>query len=483
MNESNSTSFCIVGWWASAVCLFCNLVRFLCNKTMAQKKITITLIEEKKIIWPWNVYNTSKWCHRINMPADTMSIFSDSSTDFEEYIINNKLSYAFVFWNKKYIERSVFWDYLNTRFEEYKNIAQSQWIHIEVINTKVTDIDPEQKIVVFQDGIICNYDTLFLCLGNFPKNNNHVHDFNAESLKNDNKAILWSGLSAVDYILDNTWNNQNIYCISRNWLLPRVQWNYFLYHLRCEKEIMTKDSLTVQELIKLMREELEYCDIPPEHIHYLSDSSLSAFEFLERDIQCIETDDKSYSLIQSILYAFSELSHIIWQKMDDTNKQLFMDKYYSWWMRNTHPMPFKKADEIRLLFLEKKLRILQVSSCKISEESISKARNITFSDGNTIQVPYIFDASGDEFDLTKIDDPFIQNMLSKKVTKAHRFWWFTINPTTMSLSKSDGTYYNNIFIVWWLTRWTYWYTYWITQITKFVDLLLENNKSQFISII
>ena len=402
ISESNKFDIVIIGGGASGIITAIQLLNHLESET------TIALLEKSASIAQGSAYNTPCSCHILNGPACGMSAIGSDPLDFVKWLAVNK--YPTIDQSNikdKFVKRWFFHEYLLEKLYHAININQK--IKLEIITScHISDIDKTQSSYNLMADNKKTYQAKFviLALGNFLKqrplgNIEEVYshpcyipcawDYSAlDSLKNtDHVVAVGAGPTMIDVALylQEKGINATMTSLSRHALLP----THFPESIKVDKYTQDWDleSISLNQLFRLVRQRAK------QEIN-IGHSWMPVFDSLREHI------------------------YTIWNKLSQKDKSRFYRHLLRYWVIHRHRLPNETWQQLSKLKTSKLLNI--EASRQIAFDC--QKNNITVNylkrgsdQYTTIKAAKIVNCTGFSEDVTAIENPLIQNILTKGLGK------------------------------------------------------------------
>ncbi len=369
-------------------------------------------------------YSTSNRFHLLNVPAGNMSAFPDNPNHFLNWAQKRDASIG----AKTFVPRMLYGEYLETILHR-ANLDKKPNIKFIRLNDEAVNIDSlnnHEANISLESGKKFKANKIILATGNyFPRNPKVENEdfysskfyakdpWSKEALKNlsddDELLFIGTGLTMIDKAIELKMKGHKgtIHTLSRHGLLPKT------HKLDLESIEINYDALLEQS---------KQADFSLLHI-----------------LRDIRTKIRSLSNKENWRQVIDKLrphTQLLWQRLDDINKQKFMKRLRHFWDIHRHRM----APEIALIFHSMiSDGELKIYSGKILEYKINEsAKTVEVSYINkadqqikSLKVSKVLNCSGLEFDFCQIEDPLLSKLLNDG----------TIKPDSLSLgfeASSDG---------------------------------------------
>lgn len=343
----------------------------------------------------------------LNVPTAKMSAFPDRPTHFLDWVMQQpkyqNAPQSLV--ANAFLPRYFYGNYLVEVWEKAQQLAAQKGLSIELIEALVTDIniaEAHQVQIELNKERWLNTDYCVLATGNnIPRNPNIANQafyqsphyfqnpWKKESVEglaaNSNVLIVGNGLTMVDTVLGLLENDFHgtIYSLSPNGfnILPHRHGG--VQYTQLAEELDVKSGLT--DLVKLVNK----------HIKQVRGFGISA---------------------EPIIDSFRPFTHQIWQNLNDTEKQCFMNRLRHLWGVARHRIPLHIHDHLQQLRINGQLKIISGKLLDIQEKE--GAISVKYYDKKdkkeaSMQVVRVINCTGPETDLSKTTDNFLSNALNK----------------------------------------------------------------------
>ena len=441
----------------------CGLAVLLCLLGKADRIGCIYLFEKHSQVGPGLAYSSQCGNAIINMRADTMGLYASDPLHFSRWMKSNYPQFC----GNQYPPRVLYGEYLSALFDFAVQEAASQGIRLERSHRELIELYPDNgAFKLFDDDNRCvSADKVVLALGNF--NACYHTDFRhkAEYIaspwplqrldgipESSIVCIIGSRLSGIDAAFHLIENNHEgpIYLISRGGRLPKVQGRrpdgsfhrqYALHMLSRELEQLPRADILqiVSDRISLFAEQIG--------IENLQDF-LRADDPIKQMSLDIADSERGSAHWRSLVDSAVPIVERCWNCLTVSEQTNFTRDWNSLWYTYVHAMPYDNA--IRLQKLLKEGRVL-VSNF---DEIHSEASGFTvFLTGRQIHSDFLIEATGCEFDVSRIPSPLVSSLLSSKVLESHPAGGFSVDPYTLEPTTTKGLY-----VIGSLTTGTHFYT-------------------------
>ncbi|RAH49894.1 FAD/NAD(P)-binding protein [Aspergillus brunneoviolaceus CBS 621.78] len=420
--DPNMGDIVIVGAGASGISVLMHLV----EKAKNGKSLPpVTVIEKDTRFGPGLAYSSLCSGTIINMHTDTMGLYFNDPKHFSRW--RSELE------SGPFPSRDIYGNYLEDMSHQALNAAQQLGMSVSFVHDEVTDIERQNDqsfLLTLSSGGQCLAGQVVMAPGNFTSTA-YTHLMNqpqflaspwpTESLKNIPAdapvLVIGSRLSAVDTAIALAQNGHQapITFMSRSGRVPTVQGEpepfprrYSLHILAREVEANPSDAL-----IKLMT-----CLM--DEIDYINNGDWSWFrkhasplEELQADIKAARDGNVHW---QTVLRHTAPVIERYWSCLPVESQKLFLDKFFSPWMRYRHGMPIQNAQKI--LDLMEKSQLNVVAGERVDWDAERKVFFANTSSG-LVETSYVVEATGQECHLDRISSSLIRSLVTKGLFKSH----------------------------------------------------------------
>ncbi|PYI21018.1 FAD/NAD(P)-binding domain-containing protein [Aspergillus violaceofuscus CBS 115571] len=421
-SDPNMGDIVIVGAGASGISVLLHLIEKVKN---GKSLPPITVIEKDTRFGPGLAYSSLCSGTIINMHTDTMGLYFDDPKHFSRW--RSELE------NGPFPSRDIYGEYLEDMSHRALNAAQQLGMSVSFVHDEVTDIERQNDqsfVLTLSSGGQCFAGQVVMAPGNFTSTT-YTHLMNqpqflaspwpTESLKSIPAdapvLVIGSRLSAVDTAIALAQNGHQgpITFMSRSGRVPTVQGDpepfprrYALHILAREIEANPSDAL-IKFMTCLMDE-----------IDYINNGDWSWFQKHASPLQELQADMKAArdgsAHWQTVLRHTAPVIERYWSCLPVASQKLFLDKFFSPWMRYRHGMPIQNAQKI--LDLMEKSQLNVVAGERVDWDPKKKVFVATTSSG-LIEAPYVVEATGQECHLDRISSPLIRSLVTKGLFKPH----------------------------------------------------------------
>lgn len=368
----------------------------------------VLLINRSGLMARGIAYGTQSSSHLLNVPAGNMSALDDDPDHFVRFCqrINPHITPA------SFVQRRLYGDYLEYLLNESERSANRN-VSLTRIVGEVTDITVALKgysQVTLADGQRFVVDQIILAFGHYPPNDpypsnpafyqskRYIKDPWAPAALNaiapgDAALLLGTGLTAIDVcntLIDQS-ATRNIYAVSRRGLTPQPH--------RVNRAPVPSLQLTLfsEYSERTVRGQLRALRVK-----------------IEEAYQCgIDWRD--------VMAAMRPATPQLWQQFPEVEKRRFLRHLQPYWDSHRHriaPEPFAQFQKAVTAGIVNKLAGYVISYQEDNESVQVALRRRGLPDTTTIQVRYVINCTGPGSDLQRVNDRFIQQLLSKGLIRA-----------------------------------------------------------------
>lgn len=368
---------------------------------LAQKSndpIKITLLDRGPKFGKGIAYSTNDDCHLLNVPAQGMSAIHDNPNHFVNWLKENSLFSD----NRSFYPRSWYGDYLASLLTEAMDLSfrEPDRLELELIVDECREMKESacgKLEIISSQGRNFLADSVVLALGHFPpgqfgkfslfQNPRFIQRFWTSAIfplipKRARVAILGTGLSMVDALVSfqERGHEGNIVAFSRNGLISREHGKK-LPNFSLE---LTPGTLSVRDALGLFREQKSKAE-------------------------------RLGGTWRDAIDSFRPHTNKIWSVWSWKEKKRFLRHLRPLWEVHRHRMAQEIALRVNQSIQSEALRIVA-----------ARIENIIFADGkfqisfrrkgessiSSLGFDYIIDCSGPESDFRRLNDPFLQSILT-----------------------------------------------------------------------
>lgn len=473
----------VIGGGASSVSFIYAVLNGL-ERYGCRSNVSIFLLDKQSQCGRGLAYSEDCITNILNTRAEFISPFPDQPGHFYTWLLANREIWEddfpdIILCPQAFLPRSLFGLYLAHMIQFLVKKAvelgcQLIPVHDEVVNISFSH---DGRIVVSTNGNLSfPSDHVVLSCGN-ARSLEYRHLATAKNFfsspypikrtcrliqKQESVAIVGSRLSAIDAVIGLTANGHKgpITLHSRTGALPSVRGTQPRY----QPTILTEENVRscisragvvrLEDVLLWTTQELAIEGGPICMADWPTMcSQRPAVEFLEAEIAAAH-HPRSW---QSVLYSTNAVLDLIWPAMPDEDKKIFLG-YLSWWMAYRVSIPIENALKIKLLLESGQLSIIKG---EIETIEYSGRFTLTVADlANTSCYEYdsVVVATGTPRDVSKFDNPLVQNILQRGIGCADPFGGVKVSIESGSLINSLGYVDDRITVLGELTSGAFFFT-------------------------
>ena len=322
LNNSKRKKVAIIGFGASGIMTFHNLVRFYENNA---KSLLEIYIFDKSPINKGVAYSTKNVNHLLNVRAKGMSAVEEDSLHFVNWLNAN----GYQFSNEDFVPRVVYGLYLEDIISQTQKIAKEKNITVVFKQKNIETISIQNSYFLINEHL---YHYCVSCVGAEMKSDNNFWNQKIEKYLSDEAIHLRGcGLTAFDAVVSlvNMGYNGTIYLHSRTNHMPQVHSNA----KPLPKPIISNyKNLSCRQIVH---------------------------EFIKLCKKAVINGEDWRSVFDSIRPITSQ----IWQQFSVQEKQSFVRHCLRYWNIHRHRCPKQQYEFIQDLINSKKV-ILTKEHCK-----------------------------------------------------------------------------------------------------------------------
>src|SRR3990167_5236525 len=445
----------ILGGGATATAAFIELIRELRRQYPdgVTHQCSITILERSSFAGAGFPYDQQ--LHRPIMANNNLNkwmiICTDEPNDFIDWLDKNtgalKQDYPHLATiidencgKDQFAPRMIFCMYCHARLLDHAEIAKQLGIHVAIhTNTDIIDAvqdEAENWHLRAENHAIFSARNLLIATGHlpsdkFPALQTQPGFFNTpyttlDAIQDAPVFILGSSLSAIDAakLLAEKNITADIYMISPSGQLPRIKGPpvpgpYQMQYLT--RENLAKKNIRLSEILELFTQEIRHATGSPRWtskaiMRKARQKNSDPVRTLQREINWVEAGHiRGWQWMMGIIWY--EPLPLIWQYMDDRDRQEFMQDYYPTFMRWAASSTLASAKEIAALFAKGRLHIISCSNA-VTYNSSTDNFEITLNDQRKLTAKTGINATGTGKDIRK--NPALHAMLQRGLVKLGR---------------------------------------------------------------
>jgi uncharacterized NAD(P)/FAD-binding protein YdhS len=497
----NEIAVSIIGAGASGLISLNRIVEKFSRRAPEGAGLKVYLFDRSGVFGTGVAYSTPLPSHLLNVRAAGMSAILDDPLHFVKWLQAEaseieKTYPGLAIGEDTFAPRKLYGRYLASLFHETVATAKEKNIRIEFIKGEAVRVEetPDGIELVLGDGARIRSRFLVLAMGNFPSTlyqelggvpGYFPYPWPAGRLTevispNRPVCILGAGLSAVDSLLtllDNG-HREKIYFVSRKGLLPKVQ---------CPAAEYTPRFVTPEAIDRLTEGGRVKTDLDSvgrlfmQEIEAAEGGSIDWFDFisprgdvqemLEQDIRAAKAGPIGW---QTALMATRPLHPRLWDDLRPEDQRRFDREFKSLWNHYRVPLSMVNAEKVLGALKSGQVSVLA---------GINHVRHLGESDGfrltigsrlgpdYPLDVPYLVNATGQGFDVTRFQDRFIEALLESGVVVPHPSGGLQVDFNTCAVIHRDGRKANTVFALGELTRGVHFFTNAVSENARYAELI------------
>ncbi|QJI20620.1 MULTISPECIES: FAD/NAD(P)-binding protein [unclassified Pseudomonas] len=430
----------VIGGGASSVSFIYAILNGL-ERYGCHSNVSIFLVDKQSQCGRGLAYSEDCSTNILNTRAEFISPFPDQSGHFYNWLLANREVWEDDFPDielcpQAFLPRPLFGLYLAhmIQFLVKKAVGlgcQLIPVHDEVVSMSFSH---DGRVVVLTKGNLSfPSDHVVLSCGN-ARSLEYRHMASAEGFfsspypikrtcrliqKQASVAIVGSRLSAIDAVIGLTANGHegSITLHSRTGALPSVRGTQGRY----KPTILTPETVKscisragvvrLEDVLRWTTQELALEGKPVAMADWPTMcSQRPAVEFLEAEIDAAHHP----RFWQSVLYSTNAVLDLIWPAMPDEDKKMFLG-YSSWWMAYRVSIPIENALKVKSLLESGQLSIIKGELEVIECNGRFILEVVNQSDKSYRDYDAVVVATGTPRDVSKFDNPLVQNILQQGV--------------------------------------------------------------------
>lgn len=293
----------------------------------------------------------------MNQAAGTITIIPENKKDFSEWMQHNQNEENPAL---KHYPRELFGDYLKDRMNDW--LIQSK---AGIVKEKVERVQilANNQFRLTSSSVVKDFDAVHLCIGGLAYKDsyqliNHpnfiVNPFPVEKTlsvipKGSIVGVLGTGLTGIDIFRYTYYNRPDLtvsfFSPSGRFKSIRGKSDPIDYRFFTEENIkLAKEKnngfIPLETYVEWFKKEAEYQQLSLKD--NWENDQLGSKDTLKRELN----DSKEIGAIQNLLHDMSPFLPEIWLALEETDKQLFFDKYYEKWDKLRSSFPVATAKEL-----------------------------------------------------------------------------------------------------------------------------------------
>jgi uncharacterized NAD(P)/FAD-binding protein YdhS len=499
----NEITVSIIGAGASGLISLNRIVEKFSRRAPGDLGLKVRLFDRSGVFGAGVAYSTPLPSHLLNVRAAGMSAIIEDPLHFVKWLQAGAADIRETYpdlsiGEDTFAPRKLYGRYLASLFHETVATAKKKNIRIEFIKGEAVRAEesPGGIELVLEDGARIRSRFLILAMGNFPSTlYRELADVPGyfpypwpaarltKGISQDRPVgILGAGLSAVDSLLTLLENGhrEKIYFISRKGLLPKVQCPPARYTPR----FVTPDAIDrltdegrrktdLDSVGRLFRKEMENAEGGSiDWLDFMNPRG-DAAEILKRDIRAAKAGPIGW---QTALMATRGLHPRIWHSLRPEDRSRFDREWKSLWNHYRVPLSMTNAEKVLAALESGQLSILG---------GIRHGRRLDGAGGfrlaiatrlgpdYSLDLPYLVNATGQGFDVTRFKDRFVEALLESGVAAAHPAGGLRVDFDTCAVIHRDGRKTGAVFALGELTRGVHFFTNAVSENARYAELISE----------
>ncbi|AXC68423.1 hypothetical protein DOE63_24995 [Salmonella enterica subsp. diarizonae serovar 59:z10:-] len=389
-----------------------------------------------------NAFGDAYNIYKVNTPSSMMSVSAMEPGRFEHWLR------ATCGCQERWPSRLLYSEFIH---QTYKDINENEILQITEFPGSVISVIRKNEFFIITDdnGNTVSAHKVVMCLGSppadsFPEFNgtpgfiNHYSQY--QPSVNDEIIIAGSSLTAIDafrYIHHK--GGSSVHLCSRNGFIPTCltrKENYtpvFLSWKNILSAIQYPED-TFDVFIRLLHK--EFCLLRNDGEFKIAMSLLKKGNNTEYFYFLLERAKKGNLPCQDTLVSTRPYMHKIWSVMTIKQKQKFLKKYGALWATWRHPVPYEVFYELSQASVNEKLKFHQIQTPPVYQDQKFSIRTSS----GTLKSNYLWDATGGNYNIKKMRNTLLENLLINKLIENHPCGGINIDPLTFQC-KVNG---NNI---------------------------------------
>jgi uncharacterized NAD(P)/FAD-binding protein YdhS len=275
-------------------------------------------------------------------------------------------------------------------------------------------------------------------------------------------------------------HREKIYFISRKGLLPKVQCPPAEYALR----FVTPDAIDrltdsgrlktdLDSVGRLFMQEVEAAEGGAiDWLDFVSPRG-DTQQILEQDIRAAKAGAIGW---QTALMASRELHPRIWHSLHPKDRERFDREFKSLWNHYRVPLSMVNAEKVLSVLKSGQLSVLGGIK-HVRHLSDSKEFRLTIGarlgPDYPLDVPYLVNATGQGFDVSRFRDRFMKTLLESGVVMPHPAGGLQVDFDTCAVIHRDGRIADNVFALGELTRGVHFFTNAVSENARYANLISD----------
>lgn len=391
----------------------------------------IVLYDQTKTFGTGIPYQSDSEILLINQTADTMSLNPADSLDFVKWVEKKK---GIQNGNKKFFARTWFGEYMR----EKANIA-IQGVQPKIIQELVTDLSVQEDgtYLVRTDSTIEQFDSVHLCTGHLPykdpyhllnekkyfHNTYPVNEKLADIPSKTRIGIIGTGLTGIDLMryLKKQDKDYSVQIFSREGQFslyrgyePDITLTYLTLENLEDVKARCNGFVPLENMVEWFH--LECADKQVDFDYLKAHFSKGNKEQLEKQLQ----DGENIGMLQAIIHKMDAHLAEFMQALTETDKEKFYTEYEPVFKHFRTPMPKKSLTELIQWWENGEIKVWEgMQSVEIEDAGFK----VTVSDGKTVEVDYLVNATGHDMDVkpSVYQSELMNHLIQNEILQSERF--------------------------------------------------------------
>lgn len=402
---------------------------------------TLYLFEKQRSFGPGAAYSHDVDSNLLNTKTAYITPFADKPGDFNAWLAECEAFWRprfqqFVPTPESYAPRPLFGLYLQHRMSQLIGRAAAAGLRIVQINEEVRDVvRSHHGHVLKTDGNLAfMVDHVFMLCGTLPERQPRGFIGNARLLAHPypiadlpkkvpsaaSVAIIGARLSCIDAVIGlvESGHRGPIAIHSRSGYFPCVRGTQgritpqFLNAESIQALRASKGSLTLQDILRLVRREIAHCaGLPLDAVPALlaPPPPDCLVTFLMQEIEAAQSD----RVWQAVLYATNGVIELLWDALCAEDKATLLDKYMSAFMAYRVSIPAENARKI-LAYLQRGQLSFHAGPFDLEAQGDGRPRLVSRTDPcRSRSYDFVIQAKGSPRKAQDLDSDCIANMLRR----------------------------------------------------------------------
>jgi len=427
-----------------------SVLRELVKYKMSHPNLKIVLFDKEKTFGTGMPYQPDHDALLLNQTPETMSIVPEKPYHFVDWVKENTR------WTEligKHLPRNIYGEYLQDFLASLLNEN-----NIEVHKNKVEKIHLEEDnrlSIVYGNNKRQVVDAAHLCVGHLPYRDPYElkgkeeYTYNPYPVKETLKdipnrskiGIIGTGLTAIDLMLylQEEKEDVNIHFTSLDSSFGAVRGGektidltYFSKEKIYYERKKNHGFIALETLMNWFKKEVELHGISVKTMW--STYGKGTIEGLKHDLENLE----EIGQFQSIIHQLDDLLPEMWESLTEKDKNRFLKSYESKWEKFRSPIPKQTAIKLIDFYEKGKIHLSGPTKSVTKENDLFR---IGLEEGNSFQVDYVINATGQKTNLSLYEDeiPLITQLLNEQLLQKEPFGGVQVTwPALSAVSHRHG---------------------------------------------